>query len=289
MLIFDDPCEEICNSKALVDIATTGRHRGLRTIYIEHLFHQSKLGRAVELQNMHIDLFKSPCDVMQVSTLSPELRLGSELVDWYRDPTSVPYGQFLIDLSQGTDDRLRYCTNTGSIPSKFYIPDRLRQLKILDDEHTKCLYSPSVPILFHNCNSLCLQSCPKEFIRFLCDCIINLLKGNRKEKNITWQYVKARFEYFLWNVQFGSKEETFCRSIKAYSSLKLLVLSSLTDCLDMEPFVLVPASMYNKSFITQSVTKKEHRNYQPLQKPTYQIDSFKKEINQKIYFPKQTF
>ena len=28
------------------------------------------------------------------------------------------------------------------------------------------------------CKSLFLQSCPKEFIRFLCECIINLLKGN---------------------------------------------------------------------------------------------------------------
>ena len=30
----------------------------------------------------------------------------------------------------------------------------------------------------HKCKSLFLQSCPKEFIRFLCECIINLLKGN---------------------------------------------------------------------------------------------------------------
>ena len=44
-----------CNSKAFVDIATAGRHRGLSTIYIKHnLFHQSKLGRDVELQNTHI-------------------------------------------------------------------------------------------------------------------------------------------------------------------------------------------------------------------------------------------
>ena len=53
-----------------------------------------------------------------------------------------------FDLSPRTDDRLRYCTNTGSIPSKFYIPDRLKQSKILDDEHTESLYSPSVPIIF---------------------------------------------------------------------------------------------------------------------------------------------
>ena len=85
---------------------------------------------------------------MQVTTLSTQSGLGSELVDWYRDATSVPLGHLLIDLSPRTDDRLRYCTNTGSLPSKVYIPDRLKQSKILDDEHTKSLYSPIVPIIF---------------------------------------------------------------------------------------------------------------------------------------------
>ena len=149
LLIFDDSCEQICNSKAFVDLATAGRHRGLSTIHIKHnLFHQSKLGRDVELQNTDIVLFKSPRDVMQATTLSTQLGLGSELVDWYRDATSVPFGHLLIDLSPRTDDRLCYCTNTESIPSKFYISERLKQSKVLDDEHTKLLYSPSVPINF---------------------------------------------------------------------------------------------------------------------------------------------
>ena len=117
LLMFDESCEKICNSKAFVDIATAGRHRGLRTIYIEHsLFHQSKIGRDVELQNTHIVLFKSPRDLMQVSKLSAQMGLRSELIDWYGDRTSVPYGHFLTDLSPRTDDRLRYCINTGSIP-----------------------------------------------------------------------------------------------------------------------------------------------------------------------------
>ena len=149
LLIFDDSCEEICNSKAFVDIATAERHHGLSTIYIKHnLFHQIKLGRDVELQNTHIVLFKSPRDVMQVTTLSAQLGLGSELVDWYRDATSVPFGHLLIDLSPRTDDRLRCCTNSGSVPSKFYIPELLKHLRTLDDEHTKSLYSPNVPIAF---------------------------------------------------------------------------------------------------------------------------------------------
>ena len=149
LVIFDDSCEEICHSKAFVDIATAGRHRALSTVYIKHnLFHQSKLGRDVELQNTHIVLFKSPRDVMQVTTLSTQLGLGSELVDWHRDATSVPFGHLLIDLSPRTDDRLCYRTNSGAVPSKFYVPERLKHLRTLDDEHTKSLYSPSVPIAF---------------------------------------------------------------------------------------------------------------------------------------------
>ena len=149
LFLLDDSCAKICDSKAFADIATARRHRGLSTIYIKHyFFHQSKQGRDVELQNTHIDLFKSPRNVMQVTTLGAQLGLESELFDWYRDATSVPFGNFLIDLSPWTDDRLRYCTNSGSVPSKLYIPERLKHFRTLDDEHTKSLYSLSVPIAF---------------------------------------------------------------------------------------------------------------------------------------------
>ena len=38
LLVFDGSCEEICNSKHFVDIATAGRHRVLSTLYIKHNF-----------------------------------------------------------------------------------------------------------------------------------------------------------------------------------------------------------------------------------------------------------
>ena len=56
---------------------------------------------------------------MQVTALSTQLGLASKLVDWYRDATSVLFGHLLIDLLPRTDDRVRYCTTTGSIPPKF--------------------------------------------------------------------------------------------------------------------------------------------------------------------------
>ena len=50
----------------------------------------------------------------------------------------------------------------------------------------------------------------------------------------------------------------------------------------MEQFVLVPASVYNKSVITQSVTQQELLKYKAEQPPTYQIDSLKRDINKKV-------
>ena len=124
LLFFDESCENICKSKVFVDLVIAGRHRGLSTIYIKHkLFHQSKLGGDVEIQNNLIVLFKSPREVLQVTTLGAQLDLGSELVDWDRDGTSVPFGHLLINFSPRADDRLRYCTNSGSVPPKFTFPN----------------------------------------------------------------------------------------------------------------------------------------------------------------------
>ena len=49
----------------------------------------------------------------------------------------------------------------------------------------------------------------------------------------------------------------------------------------MEQFVLVPASVYNKSVITQSVKKQELPKYKTEQPPTYQIDSLN--LNKKLF------
>ena len=149
LLIFDDSCEEISSSKEFVKIATAGRHKGLSTVYIKHnLFHQSRLGRDIELQNTHIVLFKSPRDVLQINTLSQQLGLGSQLKDWYTTATSVPYGHLLIDLTPKTVDSLRYCTNSGSTPSFFFLPQSKQQITFLNDEHTTSLYSDRVPEIF---------------------------------------------------------------------------------------------------------------------------------------------
>ena len=102
------------------------------------------MGRDVELQKMHIVLLKLMGDLLQINTLSQQPGLGSQWKEWYQDATSIPYGHLLIDLTTKTVDSLRYCTNSSSVSSKFYLPTGT-ETKILDDEHTIRLYTPIIP------------------------------------------------------------------------------------------------------------------------------------------------
>ena len=51
----------------------------------------------------------------------------------------------------------------------------------------------------------------------------------------------------------------------------------------MEQFVLVPASVYKKSMTTQSARKQQLPKYKAEKPPTYQIDSLKRDINEKLF------
>ena len=94
-----------------------------------------------------------------------------------------------------TEDRLRYRTNTGSIPSKFYIPDRLKQSKTLTLNTQNLSTLQVIQSFSHKCINLFLQSCPEEFIPFLCEWIKKLLKANLQ--SIKRQHV-AKFQIEVW-------------------------------------------------------------------------------------------
>ena len=51
----------------------------------------------------------------------------------------------------------------------------------------------------------------------------------------------------------------------------------------MEQFVLVPASVFNESVTTQSITQQEVPKFNAEQYPTYQIDFLKIDINKKLF------
>ena len=135
LLVFDDSCEEISKSSEFVKLATAGRHRNLNVIYIKHnLYHKSPKGRDAELQLTHLVLFKSPRDVHQIAKLSQQLGLGSELVEWYKNATQLPFSHLMIDLCPRTLDVLRYSSEFN--PTVFYLPNSKARITIIDDEHT---------------------------------------------------------------------------------------------------------------------------------------------------------
>ena len=137
LLFFVDSCAGVCNCNEFADITTPGRHRGYKIINIKHnLLHQSTLRRDAELQSTHIVHFKSLRDVHPVTKLFAQPGLESTLVDWCRDVISVSYGHLLIDLSPRTNHRICYHTNSRKFPSKIYVPEKLKHLNHLDDEHT---------------------------------------------------------------------------------------------------------------------------------------------------------
>ena len=196
-----------CISKAYVDISTAGIHRGLSTNYNKHnFFHQSKLEGDVELQNTPIVLFRSPRDVMQVTALSMQLGFGSELVDWYRDAMFVPFGPLLIDLSARTDDRLRYCTNSGSVATIFF-PECLKQLRTLIGGHTKSLYTPSVPVTFPQMQKSLSSVLPKRVYP------VFMRKRSKSDQRKLASF-NTTFGYYYYKEKLGSKEEAFCRQKK---------------------------------------------------------------------------
>ena len=224
LLIFDDSCAKICKSKEFEDIATAGRHRGFSTIFIKHnLFHQSKLGRDVELQNTHFVLFKSARDVHQVDTLSVQIGFGSTLVDWYRDATSVPFGHLLTDMSPRTDDRIRYCTNAGSILSKFYVLENLKHLKHLVNEHTKSSYSPSAPTLFPHLQNSVSKNLSKKIYptsqRMQRQPAARKIAGNKKKSRAKLQKRISRLIFEKNNLEANKKSNFVAKGIAAHKNL----------------------------------------------------------------------
>ena len=144
MLKVKDSYEEISISKQIVKFATVERQRGLNIIYNKHiLFHRRKLGKNVDLQNIHSYLLKSPRGVLQNNTLSQQWGLGSQLKKLYTNATYIPLGLF-------TPKQL-ICYDTAEtappILSKFYLSERT-ETEFLEDDYTIGLYIRNISIIF---------------------------------------------------------------------------------------------------------------------------------------------
>ena len=143
LLVFDDSCEEIFNSKDFSDLATSGRHKKRHVIYIKHnLYHQSKYSRTIDLNTTHVVLFKSPRDIQQIKVFGKQLNNFEFLQKAYLNATEQTFGHLLIDLDPKTSDGLRYCSRIVDVaPSIFYLPTSKAVITPINNERERSLYA----------------------------------------------------------------------------------------------------------------------------------------------------
>ena len=146
LLIFDDSCEEIYNSKEFVDLATSGRHKKRHVIYVKHnLYQQSKFSRTIDLNTTHIILFKSPRDIQQIKVFGKQLNNSEFLQQSYLKATEDTYGHLLIDLDPKTSEPLRYCSQiVGPAPTIFYLPASKAVITQLRNERERSVYAEAL-------------------------------------------------------------------------------------------------------------------------------------------------
>ena len=154
----------------------------------------------------------------------------------------------------------------------------------MDDGQTKILYAPSVPTIFPQMQKSFPSVLPKSVYPVSLR-MYNKSAQRKSAKHKKTHVAKFQSEFCLLSLKRTTwkQKRDILASDKAYSSSKLLFFPSLSICFDMEQFVLVLAFVFNIYLITQSVTKQKLPKYQPSQKPTYQTDSLKKEINKKLF------
>ena len=136
----------------------------------------------------------------------------------------------------------------------------------------------------HKCKRFFLQFCPKEFITFLCECKVNLLKGNLQSierHQLTKFQVEVRLPS-LKRITWKQRRDVLA-SEERLQLIKIItppVINNLSwhgavcfrSCFCVQQEFEYPVSY--KARISKIST---------LQNSTYQIDSLKEEINKKLF------
>ena len=113
-MILDDLLHDVY-SKQVCDLITRGSHnRNISVRFItQNLFHQGRYCRDISLNAQYLVALKNVRDKKQYMYLSnqvyPEDSLG--LYNAYLDATQKPHGYLILDLTQDTDDGLRFRGN----------------------------------------------------------------------------------------------------------------------------------------------------------------------------------
>jgi len=113
-VILDDLLNDVY-SKQVCDLFTkSSHHRNISVILItQNFFHQGRYCRDTSLNAKYLVLLKNARDKNQFMFLACQVypENSASLYKAYVDATQRPHGYLLLDLSQDTDDRLRFRTD----------------------------------------------------------------------------------------------------------------------------------------------------------------------------------
>lgn len=109
-------------TKTVCELFTKGsHHKNISVILItQNVFHQGKYCRDISLNCKYLVLFKNPRDKSQIYPLARQIfpENPSSFVKVYKEATLNPFGYLFMDLTQKTNDLLRFQTD---IFNQFYL------------------------------------------------------------------------------------------------------------------------------------------------------------------------
>ena len=151
------------------------------------------------MNTTHLILFKSPRDIQQVDYLGRQLNHAKFLCHAYQLATKEDFGHLLIDLDPKTSECLRYSSNiVPPSPSIYYLPSSKAVITSLEKERERVMY-------IEHCRSI-LTGADSNFIRFLCDCFVNVFLGHVPANKSFIESKKVPFEKIV-DPEFSIREK----------------------------------------------------------------------------------
>jgi hypothetical protein len=114
LIILDDLMTD-AYTKNICELFTKGSHHNNLSVILvtQNVFHQAKYCRDISLNCKYLVVFKNPRDKSQILSLARQIypENAMEIMRVYNEVTSEPHGYMFFDLTQSTNDLVRFRTD----------------------------------------------------------------------------------------------------------------------------------------------------------------------------------
>lgn len=126
IVVLDD-CMSLIDDDLVSIVTVHSRHYATSTfILFQSLFPANRLARQISLNVKYIHVHKNPRENAQFATLARQVAPKDYkwMVEAYHAVTAQPHTSFLLDMTQGCDDRLRFRSHylPSELPMRVYFP-----------------------------------------------------------------------------------------------------------------------------------------------------------------------